>query len=178
MSLVGGPVLAHPPNWADEDLEYFIRLLLTITISMLVMGSALTFGCTIPAPLGDAPGGNGNTAAEIESADMFGWPVGDGSEVTKCNDDDWWYAYTDFHGLNEDFEYGETHLGEDWNGEDGGDTNKGEPVVSIGAGEVVSATDGEEEAGRRHSPRRRKRRDVHAAGRWHRKRGLEPLSPP
>jgi hypothetical protein len=61
----------------------------------------------------------------------FDYPVGETGYVTQANDGDGWYNAQDFRVNN--------HLGEDWNGEGGGDTDCGEPVYAISKGTIVYA---------------------------------------
>lgn len=64
--------------------------------------------------------------AAIEPADGFGFPVGGGSARG-------YYDAQPF-GANH-------HLGSDWNGNGGGDSDRGDPVLAIADGVVVSARD-------------------------------------
>lgn len=80
------------------------------------------------------------TAGGLGVADGFDYPVGTPQRlggtgyVTQQLDGDGWYNSQDF-GEN-------GHLGEDWNGEGGGDTDLGEPVFAVANGEVVYAQNG------------------------------------
>lgn len=71
-------------------------------------------------------------------ATAFAYPLGDGRAYTHANDGDGWYVYTEFHGASA---YGyatiTTHLGEDWNAEDGSD--QGDPVLAVANGVVVDS---------------------------------------
>ncbi|PXF60985.1 MAG: hypothetical protein C4B59_06445 [Candidatus Methanogaster sp.] len=69
---------------------------------------------------------------EISTSDGFDYPVG-APYITQANDGDGWYNAQDFRVNN--------HLGEDWNGEDGGDTDCGEPVYAVSEGTIVYAAD-------------------------------------
>jgi len=74
---------------------------------------------------------NVNAAKFISNG--FDYPVGESGYVTQANDGDGWYNAQDF-GVN-------NHLGEDWNGEGGGDTDCGEPVYAVSKGTIVYAED-------------------------------------
>lgn len=69
---------------------------------------------------------------EIPTSNGFDYPVGS-PYVTQANDGDGWYNAQDFRVNN--------HLGEDWNGEGGGDTDCGEPVYAVSKGSIVYAAD-------------------------------------
>lgn len=60
----------------------------------------------------------------------FDYPVGK-PFVTEANDGDGYYNFQDF-GVDR-------HLGEDWNGESGGNTDWGDPVYAVSHGQIVSA---------------------------------------
>jgi len=64
-------------------------------------------------------------------SDGFNYPVGNKYIVTPANDGDGYYNAQDF-GVN-------YHLGEDWNGEGGGNTDKGDPVYAVSNGIVSDA---------------------------------------
>ena len=67
-------------------------------------------------------------------ADSFAYPVGKAEYVTQARDKkDGWYNALDFGENN--------HLGEDWNGSGGGNTDCGEPVYAIANGVVTYAAD-------------------------------------
>src|SRR5262249_40301242 len=66
-------------------------------------------------------------------ANSFAYPVGKKETVTQVKDKDDWYNAQDF-GQN-------THLGEDWNKNTGGNTDCGEPVYAIADGVVTYAQD-------------------------------------
>jgi murein DD-endopeptidase MepM/ murein hydrolase activator NlpD len=72
-------------------------------------------------------------ASDVPVADGFDYPVGRGRAVTPKLDGDGWYNAQDF---NEN-----QHLGEDWNGEGGGNSDCGEPVYAAARGVVVYAGD-------------------------------------
>jgi murein DD-endopeptidase MepM/ murein hydrolase activator NlpD len=72
------------------------------------------------------------TGSAIPTSDGFDYPVGS-PYVTQANDGDGWYNAQDFRVNG--------HLGEDWNGEGGGDTDCGEPVYAISKGTIVYAAD-------------------------------------
>ena len=78
-------------------------------------------------------------------SDGFDYPVGippsqgGTGYVTEANDGDGYYNAQDFGEWNGD--YGGYHLGEDWNGEGGGDTDFGDPVYAVSNGKVVYARD-------------------------------------
>jgi len=78
-------------------------------------------------------------------SDGFDYPVGVPQSqggtgyVTEANDGDGYYNAQDFGEWNGD--YGGYHLGEDWNGEGGGDTDFGDPVYAVSNGKVVYARD-------------------------------------
>jgi len=65
-------------------------------------------------------------------ADRFAYPIGKTEITTQAKDKkDDWYVARDF-GEN-------THLGEDWNKNSGGDTDCGEPVFAAATGTIVYA---------------------------------------
>lgn len=63
----------------------------------------------------------------LEPAQHFDFPVGPPDAA----------GYYDAQGFGENF-----HLGEDWNGEGGGASDKGDPVHAIAVGQVTFAADG------------------------------------
>ncbi|MEZ5307947.1 MAG: M23 family metallopeptidase [Pyrinomonadaceae bacterium] len=70
----------------------------------------------------------------IPVAEYFSYPIGDGGPITSRRDKkDEWYDAQNFGRNN--------HLGEDWNGNGGGNTDCGEPVYSIGDGVISYADD-------------------------------------
>jgi Ca2+-binding RTX toxin-like protein len=69
-------------------------------------------------------------------ANSFRHPLGDG-KTTPLNDGDGYYVAFGFNEPNPDIG-GSSHLGADWNGEGGGDTDLGEPVFAIGNATVVA----------------------------------------
>ena len=64
--------------------------------------------------------------SRLEPADRFGFPVGDGTAR----------GYYDAQPFGEN-----RHLGSDWNGNRGGDSDRGDPVLAIADGVVTSARD-------------------------------------
>lgn len=67
-------------------------------------------------------------------ADRFAYPIGKTESISQAKDKkDDWYNAQDF-GAN-------THLGEDWNKNSGGNTDCGEPVYSAADGIIVYAED-------------------------------------
>lgn len=94
----------------------------------------------------DASGPTGNIiqVPDIDSiislstiSDGFDYPIGS-LYVTQANDGDGWYNAQEFGVPNPN--YGnQLHLGEDWNGEDGGNTDCGQPVYSSSKGTIVYA---------------------------------------
>jgi hypothetical protein len=72
---------------------------------------------------------SGNSG-QIPLSTGFDYPVGP-TTVTQIKDGDGYYNYRDFGNVR--------HLGEDWNGENGGDSDLGDPVYSISEGRIVYA---------------------------------------
>ena len=64
----------------------------------------------------------------------FAYPVSSAEYVTEKND--WWDEWYNAQDFGEN-----RHLGEDWNKTTGGDTDCGEQVYAIAAGEIVFAGD-------------------------------------
>jgi murein DD-endopeptidase MepM/ murein hydrolase activator NlpD len=97
----------------------------------------MLFAILLIAACGDA----GTALAEPEPdaitatpADSFAYPVGKKPYVTQARDKkDGWYNALDFGENN--------HLGEDWNGNGGGNTDCGEPVYAVANGVVTYAAD-------------------------------------
>jgi Ca2+-binding RTX toxin-like protein len=71
-------------------------------------------------------------------SDGFRHPLGNGV-LTESNDGDGYYVAQDFDVYNPGIGAGSFHLGEDWNGEELGNSDLGDPVFSISNGEVVAA---------------------------------------
>ncbi len=103
-----------------------------IKISIVFLFTFAQFACnssaaqtnqTLPAPTPTAP--------KI-IADKFAYPIGKTETATQAKDrkDDWYNA--------QDFTVN-THLGEDWNKNSGGNTDCGEPVFAAANGTIVYA---------------------------------------
>ena len=71
------------------------------------------------------------TPISIPVSDGFDYPVGDRRKVSQAKDGDGWYNAQDFGENN--------HLGEDWNGEAGGNTDCGLPVYAASKGTIIFA---------------------------------------
>jgi len=86
-----------------------------------------------------------NPWSNVVVSDGFDYPVGVPQShggtgyVTEANDGDGYYNAQDFGDWNGD--YGGYHLGEDWNGEGGADTDFGDPVYAVSNGKVVYVGD-------------------------------------
>jgi murein DD-endopeptidase MepM/ murein hydrolase activator NlpD len=90
-------------------------------VALIVLGLAAVVGLR-------APGGAGEAAARRrpDLADGFDYPVG----------------APDARGYYDAQPYGENaHLGADWNGTGGGDTDLGDPVFAVARGKVVEVAD-------------------------------------
>ena len=70
---------------------------------------------------------------DIPVCDGFDFPVGSKPTVSPARNGDGWYDAQPF-GRN-------THLGEDWNAESGGNSDCGKPVYSVAIGKVIQAGD-------------------------------------
>ncbi|CAO3406002.1 hypothetical protein [Azospirillum largimobile] len=70
------------------------------------------------------------TKPKVDIADAFGGAVGSGIPTPEREDNDGWYTS---RGLNA----ADGHLGEDWNGDSGRDTDMGQDVRSIAAGTIT-----------------------------------------
>jgi outer membrane protein assembly factor BamB/murein DD-endopeptidase MepM/ murein hydrolase activator NlpD len=104
---------------------------------------------TVKLTVTDNKGATTTTSKEVNVAlppfpsDGFDYPVGVPQSqggtgyVTESNDGDGYYNAQDFGVWNAD--YNGYHLGEDWNGEGGGDTDFGDPVYAVSNGKVVYA---------------------------------------
>jgi murein DD-endopeptidase MepM/ murein hydrolase activator NlpD len=68
----------------------------------------------------------------IPISDGFDYPLGAGGPLTAAKDGDGYYVSQDFGGESH-------HLGEDWNGEAGGNTDLGDPVFAASIGKVSYA---------------------------------------
>ena len=100
----------------------------TIRIPFVVILISLCAACAVPqTPQAREP------ARPVIVADGFAYPVGKTEVVTQKMDKDEWYNAQDF-GEN-------SHLGEDWNMNTGGNTDCGQPVYSIANGVITFAQD-------------------------------------
>ncbi|MEF3694032.1 MAG: peptidoglycan DD-metalloendopeptidase family protein, partial [Candidatus Cloacimonadota bacterium] len=70
----------------------------------------------------------------IPVSDGFDYPVGSTGYATQSSDGDGWYNAQDYLNYYSGYGY---HLGEDWNGEGGGNTDLGQPVYASSNGTVV-----------------------------------------
>jgi len=105
-----------------------------ISCLILLATSALIHGCSASSNTGNAELPVERQDPEITtSATSFSYPIGKSGTVTEAKDKDEWYNAQDI-GEN-------THLGEDWNKNTGGDTDCGEPVYAAANGRVVFAQD-------------------------------------
>ena len=78
--------------------------------------------------------------SDFQHARGFVYPVGSGNPVSHCNDGDGWYVAREFLskelcGLEPDSS--DNHLGEDWNGELGGNSDLGSDILAVSSGAVV-----------------------------------------
>ncbi len=72
---------------------------------------------------------------EGSPVDGFDYPVGNGGYATEAHDGDGYYNALDW---TESWDY-YGHCGEDWNGEGGGGSDYGDPVLAVASGWVTSA---------------------------------------
>lgn len=100
-----------------------------IRICLFFYSAVLVFACT---PDGPQPRPE-TTAKPVLIADSFAYPLGKGHPLTQAKDKDRRYNALDFGE--------ESHLGEDWNIDTGGNSDCGEPVYAIGNGEITYAAD-------------------------------------
>ena len=75
----------------------------------------------------------------------FRTPVGSGIQTPE-RDDDGYYVALAFNELNPDVNGGSYHLGVDWNGEGGGNTDLGDPVYAIANATVVAVVSDQSDA--------------------------------
>jgi hypothetical protein len=76
------------------------------------------------------------TASSVSNG--FRHPLGNGTLTQARGDPDGFYVAQDFNVLNAQIGAGGSfHLGEDWNGDGGGNTDLGDPVYAISNGQVV-----------------------------------------
>lgn len=102
-----------------------------IRLALILFVAALLGACEERTT--DAPVRTDSKRPAVAVADSFSYPVGPGKSLTEAKDTDDWYNALEFGEDN--------HLGEDWNKNTGGNTDCGEPVYAIGAGEIVYAAD-------------------------------------
>ncbi len=101
----------------------------------------LALALTLAGPASGAPAFDRYLLADIPVANGFDYPVGDPDAKGRYTDPttgatyDGWYVAATFC---ENYALG-LHPGEDWNGVGGGDTDLGQPVFTVAAGQVVYA---------------------------------------
>lgn len=104
--------------------------LIEISIAALLLVSQ--FGCKSSEAQTNQNQSAPTTTAPKIIADKFAYPIGKTEQITQAKDkkDDWYNA--------QDFAQN-THLGEDWNKNSGGNTDCGEPVFAAANGTIVYA---------------------------------------
>ncbi len=108
-------------------MRSLLKFLIIFIIPSLAAGVYVA-ACSDPIPV------TNSSANDLPVAKWFVYPVGEGRFVTQAKDSvDGWYNAQDF-GVN-------SHLGEDWNRNTGGNTDCGEPVRSAADGKVTYADD-------------------------------------